>query len=292
MDRAAALVLLAAVVGCGSSAEAVTPVAPSPPANVDAVARLPAGHPLYFWENHGTGSQYTELRPDGTYRTISREHMGVGESDAGRWRQAADGELLLCSSHEFRHVEATPLWIVVVGRAMRDQLPALRDAIRGHLATHADAGFADEDIEHLLPDDRQRAPSINSEAYGRPVRRGELEALARAIDAYLTGGDENLFRTTPRTYRDVLYLDGSWEVPHDTPTADTLRSVHGEIEARQPLLTLPAIDEATFRDAVRTPQPFVFYPAMNDCPGREPREDVRDAKPERVEARCRSFEGP
>jgi hypothetical protein len=289
MGRGAALVLLAAVLGCGSSTQAVAPVVPAARANVDAVVRLPAGRSLYFWENHGTGSEYTELRPDGTYRTISREHVGVGESDAGRWRQAADGELLLCSSHEFRYVEAPPLWIVVVGRSMRDRLPALRDAIRGHLAAHADAGFADEDIEHLLPDDGQRAPSINGEAYGRLVGRGDLEALARAVDAYLTSGDENLFRTVPRTYRDAIYLDGSWEVPRDKPTADTLRSVHAEIEARQPLLTLPAIDEATFRDAVRTPQPFAFYPAMNDCPGREPRDDVRDAKAERVEARCRSF---
>ncbi len=255
----------------------------------DPVYTLGRAQSSYFEENHGVGSQLTELRPDGTYRTIAREHMGVAEDDAGRWRQASNGALLFCSEYQFRFVQAGPLWVVVANQSIHDQLPALRDAIRARLAAHADAGFAPNDLEWPFGGEDYSRPSIDVEVYDRNVTRAELEALARAIDAYMASGDENFFWTTPRIHRGIVYLDASWQIPSRTHDAEYLYEVHRDIEHHVGGLALLAIDEARFRESIRSPQPFVFHTEMNDCVGRALRDAPLESDRPRVEPRCKSF---
>jgi hypothetical protein len=41
----------------------------------------------YFKAEHGVGATYVELRADGRYKVIDREHMGIFLTDEGRWQQ-------------------------------------------------------------------------------------------------------------------------------------------------------------------------------------------------------------
>jgi len=44
----------------------------------------------YFKAEHGVAATYVKLSPDGRYRVIDREHMGVSLTDEGRWQQTGD----------------------------------------------------------------------------------------------------------------------------------------------------------------------------------------------------------
>jgi hypothetical protein len=263
-----ALTLLAA---CSSGA--VHPTTNTP---IDPTAyRLATTQPWYFASEWDVGAKFLELRTDGTYRTIDREHMGVGEDDAGRWRQTASGELLLCSSHVFANIDSGRLWIVVANAKQYGELPALAGTLRQLLATGRPSFRYKEDVEWPLSagvEDYQH-PSINDEDFGKDIERADLEALVRAIDAYRANGDQNLMRTTARSEGAAIYLDGSWELPHRA----------GEARER-----VRAVDQASFHAATHQTQPFIIHTEMNDCLHRE-LETIPDWKKDRLVAGCRSF---
>jgi hypothetical protein len=58
------------------------------------------GKDAFFVLNGHTFMRLLRVRADGTFAVYSREHMYVGISDEGRWRQLDDGTLLLCSHYE------------------------------------------------------------------------------------------------------------------------------------------------------------------------------------------------
>ena len=275
------LLATAVLCACSSGPRPPPPAAasePPPPAG-DPIARLTGDASFFFLSDHATGAEYTELRPDSTYRTISREHMFVGETDAGRWRQTNRGELLLCSEHQYRYISAPPLW-VVVGRPDRyAALPELRTRIRTNLAHHSGSSFLTKSLEEM---------GIESEDFGSAdTSRDALVSLAAAIDAYLASGDENLFRTWPRGYGARVYLNPSWTIPSDPADPKLLRAIHDDLDRGSAGLAVLRIDESTFSSSTASAQPFVFYPEMNDCVGKAVK--PRDLKGLRVEPRCRSF---
>ena len=49
----------------------------------------------YFKAEHGVAATYVKLAANGRYKVIDREHMGVGLTDEGHWRQ--NGALLTFS---------------------------------------------------------------------------------------------------------------------------------------------------------------------------------------------------
>ncbi|HEY1955132.1 MAG TPA: hypothetical protein VGH28_05955 [Polyangiaceae bacterium] len=254
-------------------------------AHPDAVAPLAADRAHYFWENHDYESgRFTELRAGGSYRTVSREHARVAESDAGRWRQGSNGDLLLCSSYRFRFVEAGPLWIIVDTEGVHDRLPELGGAIRAFLRAHAEPSFDSEEVERI----EGAGTSVESTAYGRRVTREELASLAGAIDAYLARGDENLFSTTPRRHRGTLYLAGAWDVPAPPRDAKSVSALELGIEHDDTTLAVPAIDETLFRESIARPQPFPAPFSLNVLPPAPVK--MVDMKPERVTPRCASFD--
>jgi len=44
----------------------------------------------YFKAEHGVGATYLMLAPDGHYKVIDREHMGIFLTDEGHWQQSGD----------------------------------------------------------------------------------------------------------------------------------------------------------------------------------------------------------
>jgi hypothetical protein len=275
------MLALGAFCAC-STASRPSPHAPTPdlvPPPGDPVARLSGGAPPFFLSDHLTGAEYTEIRPDGTYRTLSREHMFVGETDAGRWRQTGSGELLLCSAYQYRYVSAPPLWIVVGSVERYAGLAGMRDTIRTNLAQNAGPSFLTKSLE---------AMSIESDDFGNPeTPREALASLAREIDAYLASGDENLFHTWPRTYAGHVYLDPAWTIPSGARDAEGVHGLHDDLDHGRPSLAVVAIDEATFAASTSSPQPFMFHKELNGCVGAAV--EPRDLKGTRIDARCRDF---
>src|SRR5437899_1625377 len=41
----------------------------------------------YFKAEHGVGATYVKLSPDGSYKVIDREHMGIFLPDEGHWKE-------------------------------------------------------------------------------------------------------------------------------------------------------------------------------------------------------------
>ncbi len=248
MKRCVPLLLLSACGGAPSHAATAEPG--------DPIAQLPSGQALFFESNHGTGATFTEFRPDGTYRTVSREHMFVGESDAGRWRQRATGELLLCSEYEYRYISAPPLWIVVGSPERYASLRTMREALHQKLATR-DATFVTKDLEAI---------GVESDDFGAArTPRAAVVRIAEEMDRYTASGDENLFRTWPRTYAGKLYIDHDWTIPRAVMDAEWSYEAHRDFDSQKAGLGLLNIDKATFDASTVHRERFVFFPEMNGC---------------------------
>jgi hypothetical protein len=263
---------------------------PLPVGVSDPAYRLPRERAFYFAQEGDVGARFIELRANGTYRTVDREHLGVGEDDAGRWRQAESGELHLCSEYRYGNIEAGPLWIVVATTKQYKELPEVARTLRSLTAKGA-ATFSSKDIEWPLSHGEQdyQHPSINNDAYGRDITRAEIDALARVIDAYMVGGNENLMRTVPRAHGEVVYLDGSWELPHTVHDEGELALIHRRLDAKEHTLwALPSIDEPAFRTATHRTQSFIIHTEMNGCVQHEVAE-LPDWKKEHLTPRCRLF---
>jgi hypothetical protein len=271
---------------------ALPTIEPLPVGASDPVYRLPPGQTFYFAYQFDVGAQFIELRSNGTYRTVDREHMGVGEDDAGRWRQAESGELYLCSEYTFANVYAGPLWMGVAGQDHFRDLPEVARMLRARLAAQPDATIPLKSIEWLLTHGAEdyHHPHIFSDVYSRDLTRVEVEAFAHAIDAYVTNGNENLMRTVPRVYREVVYLDGWWRVPPSAHGKDELDGVHSRLDtnAANKLWALPAIDENAFRIGTHMTQPFVVHTEANACI-QHAVADIPDDKKDRLIPHCRSF---
>jgi hypothetical protein len=113
-----------------------------------APARLAEGQDACFAANHYTSTNLLHLRANGTFAQYDREHMFVAISDEGRWRQAATGEVELCSHYSF-----TPIRVGRLSLYMRPEeaagLAALPAAIEERLAALPDQ--KDLSPQRLMP---------------------------------------------------------------------------------------------------------------------------------------------
>jgi len=235
---------------------------------------LAADEAAYFMGDNYTSASFLELRSDGTFRSIDREHMFIGEGDAGRWAQTDNGTLFLCSEHRFQ-----PLWSgdahVFVDAESFPALPALREDVATLLATHDAGSFSEDTLKKALAPRSRELLGASKEA-----TRADLEALLRQIDAYVGGGLANLERLQVREHRGIVYLlsDEPW-MPEEGELVAQLDTAPGQ----RPPYVLFRIDAQAFARETGTTQPFLYHPEMNAC-ARERARQFHDMKPAKLDA--------
>lgn len=276
--RVAALLLLAGTVAAQEPA--------SSPARMQAsaAARLDPGQDVFFAFNGYTFMRLLRLRPDGTFAGYSREHMFVGISDEGRWRQLDDGTLLLCSHYHYEPIKAGALGVWVHEDDI-PKLPALASAIERRLdALPSKRSLTTRDLKPVIfrswlsekdLDAKMPPGSIAPEIEGddKTASRADLLALTAAIRSRLSNRDGTLTRQR------VMRLDGlMW---FSEPGHDVEKELLEEYRSRKrgPFLSGVAtveVDAKTFEELLGTRQSFTYQTEMNQVIPREaPLEDLR-----------------
>jgi hypothetical protein len=276
--RIFAVLLLAGPVGAQVPASSPVDAAKSE------VAQLSAGQDVFFAFNGYTFTSLLRLRTDGTFAGYSREHMFVGISDEGRWRQLVDGTLLLCSHYRFEPIKAGALSVWVREPDIQE-LPALVSAIQKRLdALPSKRSLTAKDLRPLIfrswlseksLDAKVPAGSIAPPIEGddKAASRSDLLALTEAIRRRLANRDGTL--TSKRVMRlgPVTWLA--------EPGRDVEKELLEEYRRHKDGPFLPgaasvAVDERTFHDLLGTRQSFLYYTEMNQVIARDaPLEDLR-----------------
>jgi hypothetical protein len=238
-----------------------------PVAAVEWDVRLPQDRDIHLKHNGLTFSNYLELRSDGSYRQITREHLYIEERDRGSWEQNDAGELLLSSERHFRNINSGKLFISMWHRDTLKTLPGLKQRIQTFLKRNHSQEYLAKDVERI----REKSLSFDPKTKigdimvlgSKQVKRSDLEGLLVGIDAFLSSEEKNLFTLIPLEYKaSIIFVDDDRaslariviadelaRPPHPAHTADK----HGYYE----------IDLANFYEEIEETQPFLFHPEMN-----------------------------
>lgn len=273
-----ATLLLAGPVGAQETASLPAGTAKS------AVAQLAAGQDVFFAFNGYTFMSLLRLRADGTFAGYSREHLFVGISDEGRWRQLDDGTLLLCSHYHYEPIKAGALSVWLRDGDVR-KLPALVSAIQKRLdALPSRRDLTARDLKPLIFrswlseksfDAKVPVGSIGPpiDGEGRVASRADLLALTEAIRVRLANRDGTL------TSKRVMRLDKlTWlaEPGHDVEKELLKEYSRHRDGPFLPGLASVAVDARTFHDLLGTRQSFTYRTEMNRVIPREAQlEDLR-----------------
>lgn len=233
---------------------------------------LPKDRPSYFYSNHLTGAGYIELKPDGTYRQIAREHMGVWQFDDGTWHQDKDGLVTLVSTTLCANIISPPLEISVVRTEYTSALPDLKNAIQAFLKKDASDQYPLHDFEPLIKVNGKHKLTVEANHLLRRkfISRKEVEALIPAIDRFLSDPSEMNCRAVPMYYKQHTFL--LW-LNCNTPNNRSLDEIHKAIDNAKPNEIIAyhdfLISAEQFEKEVKKPYPFLFYPEMNKITGAE-----------------------
>ena len=250
------------------------------------VVHLPADRASHFYSDHLTGSSYIELKSDGTYREIAREHLGVWPIDEGTWNQNQEGILTLVSPVMCADVISPPLAVMVGRSEYIAGLPELKQAIQAFLNSSTAARFEVPDYELYLLTDGENELGVRLgdllESLGKLrvevnfllrrefISRAELEQLIGAIDRFLDDPEQRNCQAIPMRYKDRVFL--LW-LNCGTPQSRSLREICRAIDRakpeNQPIYHDFLIPEEQFEKGVKKPYPFKFYPEMNKITGAE-----------------------
>ena len=227
---------------------------------------LPKDRDVFFRHYAYTWSEYLHLRPNGTYRHITRHHLFVEEDDHGTWTENPTGDVLLKSDLHYRRIVSGDLIVSVWHRERAQSLPDLKKKILHFLKSHRRATFSMAEVQRIRESPLRGSPNVRSSdinVIGNPINRADLEGLLTAIDEFMTSDTKNVFVLKPLVYRSaVIFVDNdrvslSKQVidqelalpPHPAYTPDK----HGYHE----------IDSSRFAEESKETQEFIFFPEMN-----------------------------
>lgn len=221
----------------------------------------------YFKHDGLTFSEYLHLRPDGTYRQITREHLYVEERDHGRWEQNRAGDLLLKSELHYHEIIYGKLWISLWHRERYETLPDLKQRIQQFILDNRSAEFPAKAIEaireSLIPgQDKIKLGDIA--VFGsQSVNRKDLEGLLAAIDHFVGSDDKNVFSFKPLKYKSaVIFVEESRVPLTQKIIADELvRPRHHSHRADRH--GYEEVNIVRFTEEIKEMQPFLFFPEMN-----------------------------
>jgi len=220
----------------------------------------------YFKHDGLTFCEYLHLRPDGTYRQITREHLFVEERDHGCWEQNSAGELLLKSELHYHGIISGMLWISLWHRDRYETLPDLKQRIQQFMMDNRSAEFpakAVEAIRESLIPGQEKIKLGDIAVFGsQSVNRKDLEGLLAAIDHFVGSDDKNVFSFKPLKYKSAMIFveesrvsltqqiiaDELARPPHPAHRAD--RHGYGEVNVMR------------FTEETKETQPFLFFPEV------------------------------
>lgn len=229
--------------------------------------RLPRDRDTFFKHDGLTFSDFLQLRSDGSYRQIAREHLYTKEMDRGSWEQNDAGELILNSDLHFHNINSGQLFISMWHRDELKALPELKERIQTFLKSNHSLDFLAKDVERIKEASLSFDPKTKigriTVLGSKRVKRADLEGLLMGIDTFLSSDEKNLFAFVPLEYnRSIIFVEDDRAQLAMKVVADELArpphpshhpDKHGYHE----------IDAARFHEEIKETQPFLFYPEMN-----------------------------
>ncbi|MDD5671472.1 MAG: hypothetical protein PHN49_07525 [Candidatus Omnitrophica bacterium] len=223
------------------------------------VYHFPKGEDAFFAES-GAHTIYLALRADGSYRESESAHVGIAQTDAGKWEQDSDGIVRLISEKRYHDICAGWMEVLPYDAYEVNALEELKELIRGFLESRKENRFTRKEVMAITKDARAEGsmvPDIGFFLSADFATRQNLEELLTQIDAYIPSEEKNVFKMTPYRYKAEVIL-----LPEDI-----LSGLEDVVEyfdhGWYPSFVYVAIDKKTFEKGSKKPQPFRFFPEMN-----------------------------
>jgi hypothetical protein len=234
-------------------------------------SHLPQERDIYFKHDALTWSDYLHLRPDGTYRKVTRHHLFLEENDRGKWHQDPSGDLILKSDLHYHNIRSESLFISMWHRETLEALPGLRQMIQRFLKKHRSSVFTAAAVERIRYRPLAGNPQVKSGDImvmgNRNVQRSELGVLLTAIDEFMASTSKNVFVFKPLRYnQDVVfafndYIALTQKVIEQELSASPHPANRGDRHGYQ------EIEASKFNEETKETQPFLFYPELNKKKG-------------------------
>ena len=267
---AKALGLLLVILGIGSTLQPLSLGGESPfllPKDRDNVFRLEAF----------TSTDYFYFGKDGKYRQINREHMFTAEMDRGTWKQEATGEIELRSSIHVKDLKIGPMHIEVGNSEQLDAMRPLEKDMEKFLAADKSDFWPRKKIENAwnytytwsLFNSTITFNAVAVERGVTKITRKQLIELLDAWRAHLQDDTNHRFHFVPVRYHKFILLaskDYPFLANAETPdevkkTADTFHI--SDAPKVPPALVYVLVDSEPALREMKTKQPFIFYPQLN-----------------------------
>lgn len=230
-----------------------------------------------FRQEAFTSTDYFHFGKDGKYRQINREHMFTAEMDRGTWQQEATGEIELRSSIRVKELKKGPMRIEVRDVEELDALRPLEKDMEKFLATDKSDSWTREKIENAwrytytwsLFEERKTFNAVAIEQEVAKITRKQLVELLDAWRAYLKDDTKNRFHFLPVRYHDfVLLASEDYPFLANAETPDEVKETASHFHRSDASETPPAmvyvlVDSERVLQEMKTKQPFIFYPQMN-----------------------------
>jgi hypothetical protein len=216
----------------------------------------------HFLSDHLTGSYSLTLKKDNSYSVINREHMGVSQSDSGKWKQESSGEVVLYSEETAAYVISDSFYVEILFRDDIAELSKIKSEVRRLL---------DEDLEDFpIPKEPEFNPfiklkNINAEVYfdyknknkNKFISRVDLMNLISDIENYQNNRNLQNIRFIPRSYKKKVFLQ---HTNSDLYFSSDIDEIIKEIEIQD---FVPYIYFLKEEDISDKPYPFKFFSVMN-----------------------------
>ncbi len=180
---------------------------------------LPKDRASHFRSLDGHNASYLELRRDGSYREITRLHLGVGVriTEEGSWTQDASGVVTFVSKARCAHIISSPFVVYVIMRENVKRVPKLRQQIIDFLRKNKTDRFRISDYwEHrwdelfiLLEGDHPIRAKLDYLVELRQrefVTREELQKLVSSMDEFVRNPSLQNCKAMPMKYKDRTFL--------------------------------------------------------------------------------------
>jgi hypothetical protein len=216
-------------------------------------------------------SSYIHFLPNGTYRRINREHLFTKEIDNGIWDQDESGLITMISNLRIRDIECAPLSVLTWHQEELEKLPDLILKIKAFLKNNIKSSFEWAEIEQIGNEEGEPAILVDM-AYvmdnmpDEKIPRESLKKLIYSIGEYLKSETRNHFYCVSWNYKGGMFLMLEDSVTSLPGGMDEVKKVMDSLEGGE----VPAgsmyfgIKKAAFEKEVKTTQPFIFYPELND----------------------------
>ena len=242
---------------------------------------LSKDHDTVFRLEAFTSTNYFHFGKDGKYRQIDREHLFTCESDRGTWKQDATGRIELRSAVLVKELKSGPLRVPVRNIEQLEALRPLEKDIGAFLSADEKNSYSRREIERAwkytytwsLFESKVTFSAVEAAYFPENITKSHFRELLDAWKAYLKDDSKNRFYLVPVKHQNlVLLASDDYPFMANTQTPEKVREKADLFVERKvsPVFVYVLTGSDAALKEMKTRQPFIFYPELNQRESDEP----------------------